>query len=79
MTIVTSKAAQERLETIRRQNVKRHMEAAAKTKLREDIRRATANRNAQIQRDSLLEASLRHNGLNQMAFDRLNVLKKVVR
>ena len=79
MTIVTSKAAQERLETIRRQNVKRHTEAAAKTKLREDIRRATANRNAQMQRDSLLEASLRHNGLNQMAFDRLNALKKVVR
>ena len=77
--IVTKKAAQERLETIRRQNVKRHTEAAAKTKLREDIRRATANRNAQIQRDSLLEASLRHNGLNQMAFDRLNALKKVVR
>ena len=79
MTIVTSKAAQERLETIRRQNVKRHTEAAAKTKLREDIRRATANRNAQIQRDNLLEASMRYNGLNQMAFDRLNALKKVVR
>ena len=79
MTIVTSKAAQERLETIRRQNVKRHTEAAAKTKLREDIRRATANRNAQIELQRLHEASLRPLGLNQMAFDRMKALKKVVR
>ena len=79
MTIVTAKAAQERLETIRRQNVKRHTEAAARTKLREDIRRATANRNAQFELSRLHEASLRHSGLDKMAFDRMNALKRVVK
>ena len=53
MAIVTKKAAAERLEAIRRENVKRHQTAAAKTKLRDDIRRATNNRNAQMELDSV--------------------------
>ena len=79
MTIVTKKAAAERLEAIRRENVKRHQTAAAKTKLREDIRRATANRNTQMEVYRLQEASLRHSGLDAAAFNRMNELKKLVR
>jgi len=79
MTIVTKKAAAERLEAIRRENVKRHQTAAAKTKLREDVRRATANRNAQMEVYRLQEASLRHSGLDAAAFNRMNELKKLVR
>ena len=79
MAIVTKKAAAERLEAIRRENVKRHHTAAAKTKLREDIRRATANRNTQMEVYRLQEASLRHNGLDAAAFNRMNELKKLVR
>jgi len=79
MAIVTKKAAAERLEAIRRENVKRHQTAAAKTKLRDDIRRATANRNAQMERDRLLEASLRHSGLDTAAFRRMSDLEKMIR
>ena len=79
MAIVTKKAAAERLEAIRRENVKRHQTAAAKTKLREDIRRATANRNTQMEVYRLQEASLRHSGLDAAAFNRMNELKKMVR
>ena len=79
MAIVTKKAAAERLEAIRRENVKRHQTAAAKTKLREDIRRATANRNTQMEVYRLQEASLRHSGLDAAAFNRMNELKKLVR
>ena len=79
MTIVTKKAAAERLEAIRRENVKRHQTAAAKTKLREDVRRATANRNAQMEVYRLQEASLRHSGLDAAAFNRMSELNKVVK
>ena len=79
MAIVTKKAAAERLEAIRRENVKRHQTAAAKTKLREDIRRATANRNTQMEVYRLQEASLRHSGLDAAAFNRMTELKKLVR
>jgi len=79
MAIVTKKAAAERLEAIRRENVKRHHTAAAKTKLREDIRRATANRNTQMEVYRLQEASLRHSGLDAAAFARMSELNKVVK
>ena len=79
MAIVTAKAAAERLEAIRRENVKRHQTAAAKNKLREDLRRQTNNRNAQLQRDRLLEASRRHNGLDAAASQRMLDLQKMIR
>lgn len=49
--IITSKAAAERAATIRRQNVQRHLKAAAVTKLREEIQRHTAVRNMQMELD----------------------------
>ena len=73
--IITNKYAQERAANIRKQNVQRHMKAAAVTKLRNEIQRHTANRNFQMEHDRLLEASLRHNGLDQMGLARLHDLK----
>ena len=75
---ITSKAAAERAATIRRQNVQRHQKAAAVSKLREEIQRHTANRNAQMELDRLHEASLRHSGLDRPALNRLHELKQRV-
>ena len=74
----TSKAAAERAATIRRQNVQRHHKAAGVSKLREEIQRHTANRNAQMELDRLMEASLRHSGLDVAALNRMEELKRHV-
>ena len=63
--VITHKAAAERAAVIRRQNVQRHVKAAAVTKLREEIQRRTAVRNMQMELDRLHEASLRHSGLRR--------------
>ena len=75
---ITTKAAAERLAVIRRQNVQRHHEAAATTKLREEIQRHTHNRNMQIELGRLHEASLRHSGLDVPGLNRMNELKQKV-
>ena len=74
----TAKAAAQRLEVIRRQNVQRHEKSAAITKLREDIQRHTANRNMQMELNRLHAASLRHNGLDVPGLNRMNELKQKV-
>ena len=76
--MMTSKTAMERAATIRRQNVQRHVKAAAVTKLREDIQRHTAVRNYQMELDRLHEASLRHSGLDVPALNRMNQFKTMV-
>ncbi len=76
--IITSKAAAERAAVIRRQNVQRHMKAAAVTKLREEIQRHTAVRNMQMELGRLEEASLRHSGLDVPALNRMHQLKSMV-
>ena len=76
--IVTSKAAAERLAVIRRQNVQRHVKAAAVSKLREEIQRHTAVRNMQMELGRLHEASLRHSGLDVPGLNRMNDLKQKI-
>ncbi len=76
--VITHKAAAERAAVIRRQNVQRHVKAAAVTKLREEIQRHTAVRNMQMELDRLHEASLRHSGLDVPALNRMNQLKTMV-
>ena len=51
------------------------MEAAAVTKLREEIQRHTAVWNMQMELDGLHEASLRHSGLDVPALNPMNQLK----
>ena len=76
--VITHKAAAERAAVIRRQNVQRHVKAAAVTKLREEIQRHAAVRNMQMELDRLHEASLRHSGLDAPALNRMNQLKTLV-
>ncbi len=76
--VITHKVAAERAAMIRRQNVQRHVKAAAVTKLREEIQRHTAVRNMQMELDRLHEASLRHSGLDVPALNRMNQLKTLV-
>lgn len=73
--VITNKATAERAAVIRRQNVQRHMRAAAVNKLREDIQRHTAVRNMQMELGRLQEASLRHSGLDVPGLNRMNELK----
>ena len=75
---MTIKAAAEKAATIRRQNVQRHQRATAVTKLREELVRHTANRNAQMELGRLHEASLRHSGLDVPGLNRMHELKQKV-
>ena len=73
---ITHKAAAERAAVIRRQNVQRHVKAAAVSKLREEIQRNTANRNMQMELGRLQGASLRHSGLDVPGLNWLHDLIK---
>ena len=74
---ITSKAAAERAAAIRQQNVQRHR-ATATRKLRDEIQRHTANRNMQMERGRLHEASLRHSGLDVPGLNRMHELKSKI-
>ena len=76
---MTDKAADERASVIRRQNVLRHQTAGAKSSLRMDLQRHTANRNYQLELDRLHVASLRHSGLDAAGLNRLGDLRGMVR
>ena len=76
---LTRKQAVQRATTIRRQNVQRHEWSAATSRLREEILRKQYNANRTTEMHSLQEASIRNNGLDQMALNRLNELQRMVR
>ena len=76
--VITNKAAAERAAVTRRQNVQRHVKAAAVTKLREEIQRLTAVQNMQMELGRLHEAGLRNSGLDVPALNRMNQLKTMV-
>lgn len=73
------KEAAERARAIRRANVQRHVTAQNKNKLREDIARDVANRQYTMEHNMLLEASLRHSGLDVPGSNRLNQLAKMIK
>ena len=73
------KQAAERARAIRRANVQRHVTAQNKNKLREDIARDVANRQYTMEHNMLLEASLRHSGLDVPGLKRLNELAKKIK
>ena len=76
---LTRQQAVQRATTIRRQNVQRHERAAATSSLRSDILRKQLNNNRLVELHSLQEATIRGNGLDQMALSRINELQRVVR
>ena len=76
--IVTRKRAQDRLGLIRRENVKRHNEYAAKIKLKQDQVTAQKVATMQMELDRLHESSIRGSGLDTVRINRMNALKNVI-
>ena len=76
--IVTRKRAAELMQNIRRENVKRHNEYAARTKLRESQVRAQRVATMQQELDALHHAAIRGTGLDQVRINRMNALKEVI-
>jgi hypothetical protein len=76
--IVTRKRAAELMLKLRRENVKRHTDSAARTKLREDQIRSQRVANMQLELDRLHAAAIRGSGLDKVRIDRMNILKQVI-
>ena len=76
--IVTRKRAAELMLKLRRENVKRHTDSAARSKLREDQIRSQRVVNMQLELDRLHAAAIRGSGLDKVRIDRMNILKQVI-
>ena len=75
--IVTRKKAAELMLKLRRENVKRHTDSAARSKLREDQIRSQRVANMQLELDRLHAAAIRGR-LDRVRIDRMNILKQVI-
>ena len=76
--IVTRKQAATRMDLIRRENVQRHNQFAARSALK--AAQVAAQRVATMQQelDRLHEASIRGSGLDAVRINRMNALKEVI-
>ena len=76
--IVTRRRAAQRMDLIRRENVKRHNEFAARSALK--AQQVAAQRVATMQQelDRLHEAAIRGSGLDAVRMNRMNALKQVI-
>ena len=76
--IVTRKRAAQRMDLIRRENVKRHNEFAARNALK--AQQVAAQRVATMQQelDRLHEASIRGSGLDAVRINRMSTLREVI-
>ena len=77
--VVTRKRAAERMALIRKENVRRHNEFAARTKLKQDQVRAQHVATMQMELDRLHEAAIHGSGLDQVRINRMNALKEIIR
>ena len=76
--IVTRKRAAELMQNLRRENVKRHNEYAARSKLREEQVRAQRVATMQAELDRLHQAATRGTGLDKVRINRMNALKEAM-
>ena len=76
--IVTRKRAAELMQNIRRENVKRHNEYAARSKLREEQVRAQRVATMQAELDRLHQAATRGTGLDKVRINQMNALKEAM-
>ena len=76
--IETRKHAAQRMMLIRRENVKRHNEFAARTKLKMDQVHAQRVQTMQMELDRLHGAAVRGNGLDQVRINRMGILKGII-
>ena len=72
------KHAAQRMMLIRRENVKRHNESAARTKLKMDQVHAQRVQTMQMELDRLHGAAVRGNGLDNVRINRMNTLKGII-
>ena len=76
--IVTRKRAADRLTLIRRENVKRHNDNAARHKLKTDQIHAQKVATMQMELDRFHEAAVRGSGLDAVRINRMNSLKEII-
>ena len=76
--VVTQKHAAERLALIRHENVKRHNEFAAKTKLKNDRIHAQRIATMQMELDRLHGAATRGSGLDATRINRMKHLRQII-
>ena len=76
--IETRQRAAQKMMLIRRENVKRHNEFAARTKLKMDQVHAQRVQTMQMELDRLHGAAVRGNGLDRVRINRMNVLKDMI-
>ena len=75
---MTRKRAAERMALIRRENVKRHNDNAARQDLRMRQVQAQRIQTMQMELDRLHESAIRGSGLDQIRLNRMNALKSVI-
>ena len=68
----------DRLELLRRDNVKRHNMVTEKTKLKTDRYNAQKVRQAQIEYDQLMGSASRGTGLDKLRGERMQHLRKLI-
>ena len=76
--IVTRKRAADRLNLIRRENVKRHNDNSARHKLKADQVNAQKVATMQMELDRFHEAAVRGSGLDAVRINRMNSLKEII-
>ena len=76
--IVTRKQAATRMDLIRRENVKRHNDFAARTKLKNDQVMAQRVATMQMELDRLHASQVHGNGLDAIRVNRMSALKQVI-
>ena len=76
--IVTRKRAADRLSLIRRENVKRHTENAARHKLKNDQHNAQKVATMQMELDRLHASVIHGSGLDAVRINRMNSLKEII-
>ncbi len=76
--IAQRKRVAEKRDLIRRQNVKRHAEHAARTKLKDDQNRAQRVATWQMELDRLHAASIHGSGLDAIRTNRMTALKEML-
>ena len=76
--VMTRKRAADRLDAIRRGNVKRHADAAARQKHAADRQQQQRNATMQRELDMLHESSLRGSGLDRVRIDRMAALRAII-
>ena len=76
--IVTSKQAAARMDLIRRENVRRHNEFAARAALRASQVQAQRVATMQMELDRLHAAQVHGSGLDAVRINRMNALRQVI-